>query len=52
MIQDAIETVVSGRHLSTEQASEAMEQIMTGEATPAQFGALVTALRMEGRDGR
>lgn len=48
MIQDAIETVVSGRSLSTEQASDAMEQIMTGEATPAQFGALVTALRMKG----
>ena len=48
MIQDAIEIVVSGRNLSTEQASDAMEQIMTGEATPAQFGALVTALRMKG----
>ena len=48
MIQDAIETVVSGRNLSTDQASDAMEQIMTGEATPAQFGALVTALRMKG----
>ena len=48
MIQDAIETAVSGRSLSTEQASAAMEQIMTGEATPAQFGALVTALRIKG----
>ena len=48
MIQDAIETAVSGRSLSTEQASDAMEQIMTGEATPAQFGALVTALRIKG----
>ena len=48
MIQDAIETAVSGRSLSTEQAAEAMEQIMTGEATPAQFGALVTALRIKG----
>ncbi len=48
MIQDAIEIVVSGRDLTTDQASEAMEQIMTGEATPAQFGALVTALRMKG----
>ena len=47
MIQDAIETVVSGRSLPTEQASDAMAQIMTGEATPAQFGALVTALRMK-----
>ena len=48
MIQEAIEIVVSGRNLSTDQASDAMEQIMTGEATPAQFGALVTALRMKG----
>ena len=48
MIQDAIETVVSGRSLTAEQASDAMELIMTGEATPAQFGALVTALRMKG----
>ena len=48
MIQDSIEIVVSGRDLSTDQASDAMEQIMTGEATPAQFGALVTALRMKG----
>ena len=48
MIQEAIETAVSGRSLSTEQASAAMEEIMTGEATPAQFGALVTALRMKG----
>ena len=48
MIQQAIETAVSGRSLSTDQASAAMEQIMTGEATPAQFGALVTALRIKG----
>ena len=30
------------------QAAAAMDQIMTGEATPAQIGALVTALRMRG----
>ena len=48
MIQQAIETVVSGGSLTVDQASDAMEQIMTGEATPAQFGALVTALRMKG----
>ena len=48
MIQDAIQTVVSGNSLSTDQSSDAMEQIMTGEATPAQFGALVTALRIKG----
>ena len=48
MIQDAIEAAVSGRALPIEQAAAAMEEIMTGEATPAQFGALVTALRMKG----
>ena len=48
MIQQAIETAVSGDNLTTEQAAAAMEQIMTGEATPAQFGALVTALRIKG----
>ena len=48
MIQQAIETVVAGDNLTTEQAAAAMEQIMTGEATPAQFGALVTALRIKG----
>lgn len=48
MIQQAIETVVAGDNLNTEQAAAAMEQIMTGEATPAQFGALVTALRIKG----
>ena len=48
MIQEAIEAAVSGRSLTTEQAASAMDQIMTGEATPAQFGALVTALRIKG----
>ncbi len=47
-MQDAIEDVVSGRSLSAERAAAAMEMIMTGEATPAQFGAFVTALRMKG----
>ena len=48
MIRDAIETVVSGNHLSMDAAAQAMNQIMSGEATPAQFGAFVTALRMKG----
>ncbi len=48
MIQDAIQAVVDGRDLSTDEAAAAMEEIMTGEATPAQFGALVTALRIKG----
>ena len=48
MIKEAIETLVSGRSLSFEQAAGVMEEIMGGEATPAQFGALVTALRIKG----
>lgn len=48
MIREAIDAVVSGRSLTVEESSHAMEEIMTGEATPAQFGAFVTALRMKG----
>ena len=48
MIQDAIQAVVEGRSLSADQAAAAMDEIMSGEATPSQFGALVTALRMKG----
>ena len=48
MIQEAIGTLVSGQDLSAEEAAQVMEEIMTGEATPAQFGAFVTALRLKG----
>ncbi len=48
MIREAIELLVRGEHLSMEQAVQVMEEIMTGEATPAQFGAFVTALRLKG----
>lgn len=48
MIRKAIEAVVSGESLSMEAAAQAMNQIMSGEATPAQFGAFVTALRLKG----
>jgi anthranilate phosphoribosyltransferase len=47
-IKDAIRSVVDGDSLSTEQASAVMDQIMTGAVTPAQLGALITALRMKG----
>ncbi|HEU65371.1 MAG TPA: anthranilate phosphoribosyltransferase, partial [Chloroflexi bacterium] len=46
MIKEAIETVVNGRSLTFEQAAAVMEEIMSGEATPAQFSAFVTALRI------
>ena len=48
MIQQAIESLVSGDSLSMEEAAQAMNEIMTGQATPAQFGAFVTALRLKG----
>ncbi len=48
MIKEAINTLVSGDSLNFEQASETMEEIMGGEATPAQIAAFVTALRIKG----
>ena len=48
MIREAIAQVVSGKSLSMEDAAGVMDEIMSGEATPAQFGAFVTALRMKG----
>jgi anthranilate phosphoribosyltransferase len=47
MIKDAIESVVNGRSLTFEQAASVMEEIMSGEATPAQVAAFVTALHIK-----
>ena len=48
MIKEAIETVVNGRSLTFEQAASVMDEIMIGEATPAQVASFVTALRIKG----
>src|SRR3954447_8980130 len=48
LIKDALRSIIEGGTLSREEARQVMEQIMTGGATGAQFGALVTALRMRG----
>jgi anthranilate phosphoribosyltransferase len=48
MIKEAIAALVSGRSLATDESAQVMEEIMQGEATPAQFGAFVTALRLKG----
>jgi len=48
MINEAIAALVSGRSLAADDAAQVMEEIMQGEATPAQFGAFVTALRLKG----
>lgn len=43
-----LERVVGREHLSTEEASAAMETILTGRASPAQIAAFLVALRMKG----
>ncbi len=48
MIKEAISLLVSGQSLTMEQAAEVMEELTTGQVTPAQFGAFVTALRIKG----
>jgi anthranilate phosphoribosyltransferase len=48
MIQQALARLLEGRDLSREQAREAMGTIMAGEATPAQIGGLLVALRIKG----
>ncbi len=48
MIQTAIARAVVNEELTRDLARATMEQILAGEATPAQIGALATALRMKG----
>lgn len=47
-IKSAIEEVINNRHLDMDQAERAMNIIMNGEATQAQIGSYMTALRMKG----
>ena len=44
----AIKAVTENRDLSTEEMTEVMRMIMTGEATPAQIGGFLVGLRMKG----
>ncbi|MCM2357762.1 MAG: anthranilate phosphoribosyltransferase [Geobacteraceae bacterium] len=48
MIKKAIAKVVERQDLAETEMIEVMDQIMSGEATPAQIGAFITALRMKG----
>ncbi|RME37867.1 MAG: anthranilate phosphoribosyltransferase [Deltaproteobacteria bacterium] len=48
MIKQAIAKVVEGQNLTESEMIEVMNQIMGGEATPAQIGAFITALRIKG----
>lgn len=48
MIREAISMLSDGNTLSREEARQAMDEIMSGEATDAQIAAFLTALRMKG----
>jgi len=48
MIKESIQFLTDRKDLSSEQAQKTMREIMSGEATPAQIGAFLAALRMKG----
>ncbi len=48
MIQTAIARAIQREHLTFDLSRATMEQVLAGEATPAQIGALAVALRMKG----
>jgi anthranilate phosphoribosyltransferase len=48
MIQQALQQVLEGRDLTREETREVMDEIMAGDATPAQIGGFLVALRAKG----
>lgn len=48
MVREAISKLVEGRNLSEDEIVAALNCIMEGEATPAQIGSFITALRIKG----
>ena len=48
MIKDAIAKLIDRQHLTEAEAEAVMQEIMEGQATPAQIAAYLTALRMKG----
>lgn len=48
VIKKCLDKLVRMENLSAEETAGAMEEIMTGQATPAQVAAFITALRMKG----
>jgi anthranilate phosphoribosyltransferase len=47
-MKEAIAAVVEGRNLAPSEAAAVMNDIMDGQATPAQIGGFLTALRVKG----
>ncbi len=48
MIREAISKVVTGHDLNEDEMVGVMNEIMSGESSPAQIGSFITALRMKG----
>jgi anthranilate phosphoribosyltransferase len=48
MIQQALQQVLDGRDLTRDETREVMSEIMAGDATPAQIGGFLVALRAKG----
>ncbi len=48
MLKQAIQKVVNRSNLTEQEMEAAMDVIMSGQATPAQIGAFITALRLKG----
>ena len=48
MIKEAIRLLTERRDLTAEECAQAMNEVMSGEATPAQVAAFIVALRMKG----
>ena len=47
-IQEALAAIVEGQSLEREQMAAVMRQVMSGDATDAQIGGLLIALRIKG----
>ena len=48
MIREGIQRLVDRKNLTSEETTQIMKEIMSGETTPAQISAFLTALRMKG----
>jgi anthranilate phosphoribosyltransferase len=48
MIRETIQKVVDGSDLTEQETVDTMNEIMSGEATPAQIACFITALRLKG----
>ena len=48
MIKESISKIVSRKDLTETEMEKTMTEIISGSASPAQIGALITALRLKG----